>query len=71
MPKEVAKEEIVDAKVVKQETMLTKEEVERDYVSRADYDTLNANYQKVINAFNKLMDEYNQLHVQSLLNEAK
>lgn len=74
MPKETVREEVVKKEQVEQEGVIkvyTQEEVDKGYVSRAEYDTLNANYQKIITAFNKLMDEYNQLHIQTLLNEAK
>lgn len=38
-----------------------------DPISREEYDKLLADYQKVVRAFNRLMDEYNALHVKLLL----
>ena len=59
-----------------EEAVYTQEQVDRDFVTRLDYETLakqynelKTNYSKIVNAFNKLVDEYNQLHLQRLFEE--
>lgn len=37
-----------------------------EMIDRAEYDRLYEEHQKVVAAFNKLLKEYNDLHIQSL-----
>lgn len=48
---------------------LTVEQFNEQYVKMEDFQKVAANYQTVVKAFNKLMDEYNQLHVKLLLKD--
>ena len=46
-----------------------KKEKEPEMVSREEYDKVVAENKRLINAFNKLMSEYNQLHLNALLRD--
>lgn len=45
----------------------TQEEVDKNYVKKADYDSLYAEYKKLAAGFNTLLKEFNELHVAHLL----
>lgn len=47
----------------------TEEEVKSNFVAKEEFDGLMTEYKKVVGAFNKLLKEYNELHIQKLLAE--
>ena len=61
MEKEVKKEEM--------KATYTQEEVKQNFVPIKDYTTLSTEYQKLVKAFNKLLKEYNDLHLRALFVE--
>lgn len=53
--------------MVEQEKTKTPKEPEVETVSREQYDKLQLDYEKVVQAFNKLLTEYNSLHLKYIL----
>lgn len=72
--KELLKKEIADSESVSERERVTftpeqMEKINQNYIPKKEYERIVDEYKKLVNGFNTLLKEYNEMHIKALLTE--